>query len=482
MSSDSRPLDPAGAPGRSRQTVVVTDRSEIRLQRSKLVQMTGAAKGSEFELTLQRTVVGSGADCTLVIPDLTVSQHHFAVDRDEQSYLVRDLESTNGTFLDNARVKEAYLRPGALIRAGEIYLRFEPVYERIDLVPSEATHFGGLVGASFRMREIFAVLEKVAPTEATILLQGETGTGKGAVARAIHQSSARQDGPFAVFDCGAIAPTLVESELFGHERGAFTGAVPQRRGALEQASAGTLFIDELSSLALDLQPKLLRALEDREFMRVGSNKQIKMDCRIIAATQRDLWSEVSAGRFREDLYFRLAVVTIPLPALRDRREDVPLLVDGFLRDLNNTAVKSFDALEPAHKQRLLAHDWPGNIRELRNTIERLGLMEHADPFLSRSESAREAERAAPAAAPTPIADLPTVPGPASPTLPVSYDLPFKDAKEVLVTAFEREYLRRLLARVDNNIARAAREANIDRKHLYTLLAKHGLASGGADNV
>ena len=478
MPPDSR--DPSSLDRRAlRQTLVVTDRSEIRLQRCKLVQMTGAGKGFEFELTSNHTRVGSAQDCDLVVVDPTVSQHHFGIDRDEQSYLVRDLESTNGTFLDNARVKEAYIRPGALVRAGEVYFRFEPVYERIELVPSETTEFGDLMGMSFRMREIFAVLEKVAPTEATILLQGETGAGKGAVARAIHQTSARKEGSFVIFDCGAIAPTLVESELFGHERGAFTGAVQQRRGALEQAAGGTLFIDELSSLSLDLQPKLLRALEDREFTRVGSNKQIKMDCRILAATQRDLWSEVSAGRFREDLYFRLAVVTIPLPALRDRREDVPLLVDAFLKDLGNPTFRTFDSLDAPTQQRLVAHEWPGNIRELRNTIERLGLMENADPFTAHKEPPREADKVlgmAPPPTPTPA---PAGDSGNAGTLAANYGLPFKEAKEAVVSSFEREYLRRLLARVDNNIAQAAREADIDRKYLYTLLAKHGLAPGDA---
>jgi DNA-binding NtrC family response regulator len=450
-------------PGK-RQTMVVTDRSQIRLQRCKLVQMTGAGKGVEFELSGAENTVGSGPDCDLIVDDPTVSLHHFVVARDDQSYLVRDLMSTNGTFLDNSRIKEAYVRPGSLIRAGEVYLRFEPVYERIELVPSETTEFGGLQGQSFRMREIFAVLEKVAPTEATILLQGETGTGKGAVARAIHQSSPRASGPFIIFDCGAIAPTLVESELFGHERGAFTGAVQQRRGALEQANGGTLFIDELSDLSLDLQPKLLRALEDREFTRVGNHRALKMDCRVIAATQRDLWSEVSAGRFREDLYFRLAVVTIPLPPLRDRREDIPLLVDGFLSELDADGFDSFETLHADLRRKLMAHDWPGNIRELRNTIERAALMDHADPFAARNDAER-----------------PRPEGPASTSdesvVVADYAAPFKEAKEQVIAAFEKEYLSRLLERTERNIARAAREAAIDRKHLYTLLAKHDLDGG-----
>jgi DNA-binding NtrC family response regulator len=453
-------------PNGRRNTVVIADRSQIRLQRCKLVVMTGANKGGEFEISGAENTVGSNAGCDLQVEDATVSNRHFAILRDEQSYLVRDLDSTNGTFLDNSRIKEAYIRPGALLRAGEVYFRFEPVYERIELVPSETTEFGGLQGQSFRMREIFAVLEKVAPTEATVLLQGETGTGKGAVARAIHHGSPRTRGPFIIFDCGAIAPTLVESELFGHERGAFTGAVQLRRGALEQAHGGTLFIDELSDLSIDLQPKLLRALEDREFTRVGSHKSIKMDCRIIAATQRDLWSEVTAGRFREDLYFRLAVVTIPLPPLRDRREDIPLLADRFLREIAADGFETFDTLSAELKHKVLGHDYPGNIRELRNTMERAALMDPTTPLAAHEGRAREM--------PPATTEAGTL------LLAADCDAKFKEAKEKLVSAFEKEYLNRLLERTGHNIAKAAREAGIDRKHLYTLLAKHGL--GGSEDA
>ncbi|MBI3179349.1 MAG: sigma 54-dependent Fis family transcriptional regulator [Deltaproteobacteria bacterium] len=443
---------------RSRRTVVVDDRSQIQLQRCKLVLMSSSKKGAEFELKGSEVTVGSGDDCDIRIEDETVSKRHFAIARDAQSFLVRDLGSTNGTFLDNARVKEAYMRPGSLLRAGEAFFRFEPVYERIEIVPSEASTFHGLIGRSYRMRQIFAVLEKVAPTEATILLQGETGTGKGAVARAIHEAGNRRDGPFVVFDCGAIAPTLVESELFGHERGAFTGAVAQRRGALEEAHNVTLFIDELSDVSLNLQPKLLRVLEDREVTRVGSNKPVKVDCRIIAATQRDLWNEVQQNAFREDLYFRLAVVTIPLPPLRERRDDIPLLIDGMLTDLASERYRHFDDLEPDLQRMLLAHEWPGNIRELRNAVERAALMQQ--PFVGQGK--RPDDGGLPVAEDTG-------------SLPAVFSLPFKDAKEQLVAAFEKEYLTRLLARSDNNIARAAREAGIDRKHLYTLPGKHGLA-------
>ncbi len=446
---------------RSRQTAILNDRSQIQLQRCKLVHVSGARAGKEHELSRRRVTVGASEECDIMIADPPVSGEHFVIVRDEQSYLLQDLGSTNGTFLDNSRIKEAYLRPGVVVRAGDAFFRFEPVYERIELVPAETPEFGDLLGTSYRMREIFTVLGKVAPTEATILLQGETGTGKGAVARAIHKQSKRSDGPFVVFDCGAVAPNLVESELFGHERGAFTGAVQQRRGAFEQAHGGTLFIDELAELTLELQPKLLRALEEREFSRVGSHKPLRVDCRIIAASQRDLWDEVAAGRFREDLYFRLAVVTVPLPALRERQEDIPMLVDRFLAELDKDGYENFEVLDPELQQKLLAYEWPGNLRELRNTAERIALMEGADPFVRRP---RSLEREA---------DAKTLNGD---TLAADYSLRFKDAKEQLVGAFEREYLTRLLSRTGSNIAKAAREAGIDRKYLYTLLAKHDLTS------
>lgn len=460
--ADSKPPVSDSAP-RSRQTTILNDRSQIQLQRCKLVHVSGPKAGKEHELSRRRVTVGSSSECDIVVPDATVSGEHFVIVRDDQSYLLQDLGSTNGTFLDNSRIKEAYLRPGAVIRAGDAFFRFEPVYERIELVPSESNEFGGLLGTSYRMREIFTVLGKVAPTEATILLQGETGTGKGATTRAIHKQSKRANGPFVVFDCGAVAANLVESELFGHERGAFTGAVQQRRGALEQAQGGTLFIDELAELALELQPKLLRALEEREYSRVGSHKPLKVDCRIIAASQRDLWDEVAAGRFREDLYFRLAVVTVPLPSLRERQEDIPMLVDKFLTELSKEGYDSFDTLDADLQRKLISHDWPGNLRELRNTVERIALMEGADPFIRRPRANES----------TSSSQSEAVAGDA---IPADYSLRFKDAKELLVSAFEKEYLTRLLDRTGSNIAKAAREAGIDRKYLYTLLAKHDLTS------
>jgi DNA-binding NtrC family response regulator len=425
---------------------------EPSVQRYHLVMIRGPEPGKTYELKAAETRVGKGLDNDIVIPDATVSRSHFVVVHAGDGYLLRDLGSTNGTFLEETQIREAFLKPGARIRAGEVLLRFQPLAEVVDDRPSDQTHYGDLLSTSAKTRQIFALLERIAPTDATVLLLGETGTGKSAMARAIHQSSARSSGPFVIIDCGAISKSLIESELFGHERGAFTGATQTRRGAMEVCRGGTLFIDELDDLPLEVQPKLLRALEEREIYRVGSHAPIKLDLRIVAASKKDLRVEVAEGRFREDLYFRLSVVIVPLPPLRERREDIPLLVDHFLGRQG-----TFDELQPEVRDRLSTHTWPGNIRELRNVIERasyMGDLEHLDPTVVH-ESSNDASTG-------PLAD---------------YTRPFKEAKEALINRFEREYIRALLLRSKGNMARAAREAGIDRKYLYMLLKKYGLAPG-----
>src|SRR5262245_24142902 len=250
------------------------------------------------------------------------------------------MKSTNGTFLDGAEIKEAYIRAGAVIGAGASEFKFTPFEERIEILPSEKEVLGEMVGRSRAMREIFGLIERIGTTDATVLIEGETGTGKDMVARTLHTLSKRRDAPFIVVDCGAVAGTLIESELFGHEKGAFTGAVTARQGAFELASGGTVFLDELGELSLDLQPKLLRVLEQRELRRVGGSKTVKVDLRVIAATRKDLRSEVEKGKFREDLYFRLNVVPITAPPLRERREDIGLLLDHFLIRLTPSGQES----------------------------------------------------------------------------------------------------------------------------------------------
>src|SRR5688500_6199790 len=305
----------------------------VNLRRCKLVVLSGPERGSEHVISSDIIRVGKAPESDLVLTDDTVSRVHFEIVRDAKGYLLRDLKSTNGTFLDGAEIKEAYIRAGSIIMAGAAELKFTPLEERIELLPSDKATLGPMSRRSPQLREHFGLIGRIAPTDATVRIEGETGTGKDMIARTLHQLSRRAQGPFIVVDCGAVAGTLIESELFGHEKGAFTGATATRQGAFELASGGTVFLDELGELSLDLQPKLLRVIEQRELRRVGGSKTIKVDLRILAATRKDLRNEVEKGKFREDLYFRLNVVPIVAPALRERREDIPLLVEQFLRQL-----------------------------------------------------------------------------------------------------------------------------------------------------
>jgi len=457
----------ARPPRQREQTALLSDGGAISFQAGRLVGLGEPIEGKSIPLGDGDTVVGSASESDLVIDERSVSRRHCQITRDPRGYRLQDLGSTNGTFLDTVQIKDAFLRPGAVIDVGGVELRFEVGYEAAELSPSRKERFGSLLGRSAQMRQIFTALTKAAPSEATILLRGETGTGKGAVARAIHAASARKDGPFVVFDCGATAQNLLESELFGHERGAFTGAVDRRIGALEAAKGGTLFIDELAELSLPLQPKLLRALEEREFVRLGGGKPLKLDCRVVASTQVDLWEAVQGERFRQDLYFRLAVVSIALPSLRERDGDLPLLVDHFLREHGGRERKRFDKLDVKVREQLEAYDWPGNVRELRNAVERLCVMGDVEGLID------SAVRAAPKASSSEPEDANLL------SVSAPCDRPFKEAKELLVAAFEKEYLARLLTRNRYNIAAAAREAKIGRRHLYTLLDKHGLWEQGS---
>ncbi|HWE27226.1 MAG TPA: sigma 54-interacting transcriptional regulator, partial [Polyangia bacterium] len=304
----------------------------VHLSQCKLVVLKGSQRGKEFVISGDVIRIGKADENDLALPEETVSRVHCEILRDAKGHLLRDLHSTNGTFLDGAEIKEAYIRPGSIITVGTVQLKFQPFEERIEILPSEKETLGELVGGSLKMREIFGLIERIAPTEATVLIEGETGTGKDLVARTIHDLSKRKPKPFVIVDCGAVSGTLIESELFGHEKGAFTGATTTRIGAFEAAGAhgGTIFLDELGELSLDLQPKLLRVLEQREIRRVGGNRTIKVDIRVIAATKQDLQKEVQKGKFREDLYFRLSVVPIHTPSLRERKEDIPLIVRNFL--------------------------------------------------------------------------------------------------------------------------------------------------------
>ncbi|HEY5943913.1 MAG TPA: sigma 54-interacting transcriptional regulator [Kofleriaceae bacterium] len=435
----------------------------VNLRRCKLVVIKGAQRRTEFMISGDVICIGKAPENDLVLADETVSRVHFEIVRDAKGYLVRDLKSTNGTFLDSAEVKEAYLRAGSVISVGATELKFTPFEERIEILPSEKESLGEMVGKSPAMREIFGLIERIAPTDATVLIEGETGTGKDMIARTLHQLSPRADKPFIVVDCGAVAGTLIESELFGHEKGAFTGATSARQGAFELASGGTVFLDELGELSLDLQPKLLRVLEQRELRRVGGTKTIKVDLRVIAATRKDLRSEVEKGKFREDLYFRLNVVPITAPSLRERREDIPLLIDYMLAKLAPDAAAQ---LTDATRAALMGHDWPGNVRELRNVIER-ALALGGDPGMLVAPLGNDVSSSKGVALRDAVEFEP--------------GLSFRETKEKWNELFERRYLSWLIKRADGNISKAARDADMDRKYLHKLLRKYGITAQGGDD-
>jgi transcriptional regulator with GAF, ATPase, and Fis domain len=336
--------------------------------------LTGSARG-KAKLIGKKLTIGKAEENDLVHDDPLVSRMHCEIERLKEGLVVRDLGSTNGTRLDGVRIREALAKPGAVVGVGSVDITLRPSAIPVEALPSKQDHFGEAFAESLAMRSIFGVLEFIAPSDATVLLCGETGTGKDVLARSIAARSRRNTGPFIVVDCGAMRWSLAESELFGHERGAFTGADAARKGAFESADRGTIFIDEIGELPLDVQPKLLRVIETRSFQRVGSGKVQTTDVRVIAATKRDLEAEVAAGRFREDLYFRLAVVPLQIPPLRDRKDDVPILAKRLLAALAPT--RNVELTDAAYAL-LLAHHWPGNVRELRNVLERAILLSRAD--------------------------------------------------------------------------------------------------------
>jgi DNA-binding NtrC family response regulator len=420
-----------------------------------LVVLSGSRKGAQIQLG-DRARLGKASDNDLVLGDDTVSRYHCELVREGNAVRVRDLNSTNGTRVDGTRVSDALLSPGAVLKVGEVEIALRPAAPKSEILPSEKTRFGPALGQSLAMRRIFGVLERIAPTEGTVLLEGETGTGKDVLARAIVENSPRKSGPFVVVDCGAVSYSLIESELFGHERGAFTGAVSSRQGAFELAEGGTVFLDEIGDLPLDVQPKLLRVLETREFRRVGGNKSIKTDVRVIAATKRDLKREVAGGKFREDLYFRLAVVPVTVPSLRQRREDIPILAEHILA----AACAGGDPISLGEQtiQGLLAHDWPGNVRELRNVLERA-------VYMARAAGATELGDVS----------LPTsTAGESATAFTFDAEKSYRETRARFESEFERRYVKWLLQRHNGNVSAAARDAKMDRKHLHELAKKHGV--------
>ena len=436
------------APG----THVIVQARTIAFQRFRLRVIDGKDAGAERACDGVELAVGTAPANHLVLSDPTVSRHHFVLSVTPLGVHLRDLGSTNGTTLAGHRVEGGYVKNGSLIGAGVSTLRFESLDEQIREPLSDADRFGRAIGSSVAMRRLFAHLPRIAAADATVLLEGETGTGKTLIAEALHQASGRARGPFVVADCGALAPSLVESELFGHEKGAFTGAVSRRIGAFEAAQGGTLFLDELGELPLDLQPKLLRALEDRTIKRLGASAPTRLDVRVIAATHRDLREAVNLGQFRMDLFYRLNTVRLHIPSLRERREDIPGLIAHFHEQLG-----AGGAPPPELVASLQGRDWPGNVRELRSAVERAVML--GDPDLLERIGAPPASQPHDQSA----ADGSFAPG-----------VSFRVAKERMLLRWESWYVSELYRRSGGNLSRAARDARMDRTHLRELLRRSKL--------
>jgi transcriptional regulator with GAF, ATPase, and Fis domain len=423
----------------------------------KLVVVAGPDEGAEAPV--DGTVrVGTAPNNDLQLGDPRVSRNHGSFSLVDGRLVYKDLGSSNGSFLDGTRVMEVEVPLGATLGLGpETKVSVQPRWHMREVQPSRADRFGGLLGRSVAMRELFAVLERVATTDVPVLIEGETGTGKEVTARSIHDASPRAGGPYVVFDCGAVPRELAESELFGHKRGAFSGAVADRAGAFQRADGGTLLLDEIGELPLELQPKLLRALETHEVRPVGEDVARAIDVRVLAATNRELHAETRRGAFRSDLLFRLDVVRVRLPPLRHRPEDIPMLVEHLLKGRLDPG----ERVEGAGLERLLGYAWPGNVRELRNVLARAAALAGGPRRVPRFGDLVFNLGASPVE-PSTFGVL--YPGIASP-------VPYKEAKERLLGAFERAYVAALLDRHEGNMSRAAAAAGLSRKHLYDLVRR-----------
>jgi transcriptional regulator with PAS, ATPase and Fis domain len=418
-----------------------------------VVRSPGAAERVE-PIRLGAIVIGSSAEADIRLADGGVSRAHCELRLGPEGVVVRDLGSKNGTAIAGVRVREAILPAGATLSLGSSSVTLEERGAPTVLPLSEAPRFGDALGGSVAMRALFAELARAAASPIPILLLGESGTGKDLLAQAIHAASPRRDGPFVVVDCGAVAPSLIEAELFGYVKGAFTGAAAARKGLLEEADGGTLFLDEIGELPLDLQPRLLRALDMGRIRPLGASEWRSAEARVVAATHNDLRARVSSGAFRQDLYYRLAGLQARLPPLRERKEDIPLLVEHFLARAQPP--RKLDDLPPGTIDLLVSHDWPGNVRELRNAVARLVL------FPERAERALLPGGADPAAAED--ADL-------------RVDLPLREARDEAVAAFERRYLIAVLKKHGWNVTAAAQAMGVSRQFAHKLLARYDIRHG-----
>ncbi len=416
-------------------------------------------EGAPVTVDVDPVVIGRSDGAQIRIDDPEVSAMHCELRAVDHGILVRDLGSTNGTFAMGLRVQEVVVSAVTELTVGRARVVLEPqAKQKVDVGYSDS--FGPLLGRSPKMRRVFSVLERIAPTPLSVLITGETGTGKEMVAKATHEASPRKGKPFVVVDCGAIPATLAESILFGHERGSFTGANERRSGVLAEADGGTLFLDELGELPLDLQPKLLRALAERQVKRVGGSSFEPIDVRVLAATRRDLAADMNAGRFRSDLFFRIAQVRVELPPLRERGADLSLLIEDVCTRVGKPEQAA--AVVAWIEQRMGSHDWPGNVRELVNVVSVAATLADIpgaiDDVLALTREPGEAAHGSPA-----------------PTSPSSGKVPlYSEAKRAALTVFDREYFTNLVAQGAGNISEMARQSGMERHHVRAYLRKLGI--------
>jgi DNA-binding NtrC family response regulator len=428
----------------------IISKNKVEVLGGTLTVVRGDANVKSLEVGADTVVIGRNEACNLVLDDKKVSAVHLELIATERGVRIRDLGSRNGTFIGDTRVGEVFLMKNTSLTIGDSSVTFSPTKPESVDVPDTAV-FGPLVGVSAGMRGVFERLRKAGPTELTVLILGETGCGKELVAQALHQASNRANKPFVVVDCGAIPPTLAESALFGHERGSFTGAVDKRVSPFVEADGGTIFLDELGELPVDVQPKLLRALAEQRIKAVGSNTYRPVNVRVVAATRRDLVREVNSGGFRSDLYFRVAQIRVELPPLRDRLEDIPSLVKKMMTDMGDK--EAYDRVTTESLERLMRHDWPGNVRELRNVLAvamafhkegPLDLAQHIAPLVQAAESTPTRGRT------------------------------FQDAKREVLARFEREYFTALYAECTGNVSEIGRRSAMERAHVRGYLRRHGI--------